>query len=255
MWRDERMMTTDLRAPRETRDMRRATRKVDFEDSQAYAIPRDLGEIPRTYLLRTLFVNQPALQADLWQLLKDRDDCPFDSYAHLDMTLRVALHQNWVVREKNQSDRKWYLSVHPQRGDDIAAALAEGRNAEREAEAGAEAAAAAAAEERHATRREAVAAAIRDLQHQIAVNVAVLTEQDRTLLKELPYVQPDGSIDYCWYSEGGSEPFLTRVVDAPEAAATDDAADTTFDEEHDAAAADGHDDGAAEAEAATNARR
>merc|ERR1711991_1025040 len=85
-------------------------------------------------MLNTLYVNQPVLQQQLWALLKENDDCPFDSYEHLDDVIRIALHQNWLVREKNQTDRKWYLSVHKTRVAELSAALAEKRHAEAKAD-------------------------------------------------------------------------------------------------------------------------
>jgi hypothetical protein len=236
-FRSEKTMTDTIIFPKEQADMRKIYHKLDFQHSKLHAIPRDLGQLPRAYMLRVLYVNQPALQTTLWSLLKENDDCPFDSYRHLDFVLRVALHQNWVVREKNQSDRKWYLSVHPSRSSDVLDIITSEREAQRRAESEQLGLDEKSREEERERTREAVDVAIRDLQHQLAVNVAVLQEQDRELVRDLPYVNGDGSIDYVWYREGGSTALLARTA-AERSPPTGDAVGADGDENVDAAPED-----------------
>ena len=224
-FRSEEVMTEFTLNEVEQANMRVMNKKLSVETRSKHGLPRDLGELPRTYLLRTLFVNQPATQHDLWEMLKACDDCPFDSYRHLEFVLRVALHQNWVVREKNQADRKWYLSVHPQRSASVSEALQQEKEQSTRAALDSEAAAAERAEAEREASEEAVDLAIQDLQHQLTVNVAVLQEQDRQLARALPYVQADGSLDFAWYRDGGSPALLARAAEAEEETSEDTAVD------------------------------
>lgn len=191
-----------------------------LKHTELFGLPRDLGEITRNYMLRTLFLNQPILEPQLWRILKDFDDCPFDSYDHLDMVIRVALHQNWLTREKNQTDRKWYLSVHKSRASDIQALLQSAKDADSAKAAAAASVEAAAAQQQQTEADEALDTAIRHLQHQICVNIATLAEQDPGLIKDLPFVRPDRSIDFAWHVEGGGDAILAQNA----AAATAEAA-------------------------------
>ena len=237
-WSEKTMTEWNL-AEKEQANMRVMNKKLSVLQMKKHAIPRDLGELPRTYLLRCLFVNQPVTQHDLWELLKANADCPFDSYRHLEFVLRIALHQNWVMREKNQTDRKWYLSVHQQRSAVVSEALQNEKEAAARAKAEAEANAEEVARAEQEQVDEALELAIQDLQHQIMVNVAVLQEQDRDLVRSLPYVRPDGAIDFAWYREGGSETLLARASEMPaqpEDGGAEEAGEPPMEEEEEAAA-------------------
>lgn len=213
-FRDEKTMTHTQLFPREQADVRQIHKNLEFGKRRTFAIPRDLGELPRTYLLRVLFVNQPILQEDLWELLKTNDDCPFDSARHLDFVIRVALHQNWVVREKNQSDRRWYLAVHSSRASTMSKMIAEEQDQARAAETDAADKQAGVDDAAKVAVDDALDFAIRDLQHQLTVNVSVLQEQDRELLKDLPYVTRTGALDFAWHMEGGSAALFARAASA-----------------------------------------
>lgn len=225
-FRTELTMTKQTTFPhKDSCDLRTLYHQVKkLKHTELFGLPRDLGELPRTYMLRTLFLNQPCLEPALWRLLKENDDCPFDSYDHLDMVIRVALHQNWITREKNQVDRKWYLSVHKSRSADIQKLV----QAEKENSLRIESEAAAKETEANklqaAERDEALDTAIRHLQHQITVNVAALLEQDPGLVRDLPFVRPDKAVDFAWHVEGGGEGLLARAAASTAAAATGEAA-------------------------------
>eukprot|EP00758_Cryptobia_borreli_P014690 Tbor_TRINITY_DN5945_c2_g9::TRINITY_DN5945_c2_g9_i1::g.18904::m.18904 len=83
--------------------------------SGLHAIPRDYGELVRDYMIKILSRNEPITCADLFIILKEAPDCPFDSNRHLRHVLKVSRMQNWVYVEKNLTDNKWYWYTHQKR--------------------------------------------------------------------------------------------------------------------------------------------
>lgn len=93
--------------------------KRPLEQNNLKAIPRDLGELPRSFVLQLLLQHQPIRLVDLWELCKESPDVPLDSAKHLRLVLKVAKLQKWVYSEKNQTDNFFYYHLHRSRLQDV----------------------------------------------------------------------------------------------------------------------------------------
>lgn len=93
--------------------------KKPLEANNIKAVPRDLGEIPRQFVVRQLFLHQPVRLLDLWEQCKQQDDVPLDSVKHLRLVLKIAKLQRWVYTEKNQTDNLYYYYLHRSRSHEV----------------------------------------------------------------------------------------------------------------------------------------
>lgn len=93
--------------------------KKPLEANNIKAIPRDLGELPRYFVVSLLFMHQPIRLLDLWELCKQHNDVPLDSAKHLRLVLKIAKIQKWVYCEKNQSDNFYYYYLHRSRTHEV----------------------------------------------------------------------------------------------------------------------------------------
>lgn len=180
------------------------------------APPRDLGEFPRNYALKTLLANQPATLVTLWKLILERDDAPFDSRDHLEDTLRLAQELGWVFRERSQADSTFYFSVVQERTAAVQAmarADVDAQRLEEERKALAEEEAVA---QKRADRAHAVDNAIVQLQNRLLANVCKIKEYDPEAAARLPFVTPTGAVNCTWHWDGrtGQREDATPTADA-----------------------------------------
>jgi hypothetical protein len=181
--------------PAEDMDLRRMYARP-MPNHPLRAIPRDFGALPRNYALRLLYFSQPCKLADLWTLAKQNEDCPFDSRRHLKQVLEIASMQNWVRREKNQTDRMWYYSVHHSHAQAVEELLMAKKRA---VDAAAERARDEAAEQQRADQERKATAldeAIHQLQQQLVKNVVKLQERDPAAVSRLSYVTKSGAVNF-----------------------------------------------------------
>eukprot|EP00796_Vickermania_ingenoplastis_P005700 gene5700-4063_t len=117
-FRSEVAMLSQESSPKFNTNIRELFKKP-LEMNNIKAIPRDLGELPRRFVLPLLFFHQPVQLLDLWELCKQHDDVPLDSAKHLRLVLKIAKLQHWVYAEKNQSDNKYYYYLHRSRVHEV----------------------------------------------------------------------------------------------------------------------------------------
>nr|CCC89319.1 unnamed protein product [Trypanosoma congolense IL3000] len=169
------------------------------------AIPRDLGEIPRNYVLKLLLFHQPIRLVDLWNVCKEHDDVPLDSAKHLRLVLKIAKLQRWVYAEKNQTNNLYYYYIHQSRMREVQEMVraAEVQKKERESLQHLQ------AEKERQEERERLAVALDDsivaLQQVLVSNIAQIQEFDPEYVREKPYVTEDGAVNVGW-GFGGDMP-------------------------------------------------
>lgn len=173
--------------------------KMGIQSSGAYAIPRDLGEIPRDYILKNLQRNEPITLQRLFDVIKEKPDCPVDSRRHLRQVLRIARLQSWVYTEKNQTDNRWYYYIHPQKRSAMQGLLRQDRETEKAAER--EQAETAAHRIADASNAQSVAldATIQALQRDLIRNVSKIREYEPEYATTLPCSTPSGAINVVWH--------------------------------------------------------
>lgn len=179
--------------------------KMGIQACGAYAIPRDLGEIPRDYILKNLQRNEPITLQRLFEIIKEKPDCPVDSRRHLRQVLRVARLQNWVYTEKNQTDNRWYYYIHPQKRH----AMQDLLRLEREDEKAVEREQAETAAQRIADASNAQSAAldatIQALQRDLIRNVSKIREFEPEYAASLPCSTPTGAVNVVWHRGESSQ--------------------------------------------------
>lgn len=196
--RSEVAMATSAKGPLDFASIRRAN-LLPMKTTGLRACPRDLGQVPRDYLLRLLVFNQPCPTDTLWELAKADDNCPLDSKKHLKMVLKIASLQGWLLYEKNQTNNNFYAKIHPARAKEAQELLYQHRHelevAERERVVQ-EAAEKAETKERQ---RAALDVAIHMAQQQLINAVVKLQEHSPDLIQKLPCVTNEGGINFHWY--------------------------------------------------------
>ena len=156
--------------------------------------PRDLGELPRTYVIKILVLNQPITAVSLWSILKQRDDVPLDSLTHLEQVFRMAQEQHWVYKEKNQSDGLFYFYIHSSKNQAVQEMLRIERQTliqDQQVE----------HVDKNKEENEAMDAEIRHLQNTLITNLSLLLKHNDPAIKEMPYINSSGSIDFEWYKQ------------------------------------------------------
>lgn len=170
------------------------------------AIPRDVGEIPRNYVIKILQKNEPVTVSQLFSHLKESDDCPVDSQRHLRFVLRVARMQDWVYTEKNQTNNQWYFYTHPKKKAAIQELLLQEREDVKEFSAQ-EAVLVKAAEKGAAGQREEyLDRMIVAMQKKLADNVVALREYDPDFVETLPYNCANGAVNVSWHHTTVAKP-------------------------------------------------
>lgn len=162
------------------------------------AIPRDLGELPRSFVIKLLFLNQPVRQTDLWELCKQDEHCPLDSSKHLRLVLKIAKLQKWAYVEKNQTNNMWYYYVHQSRTHEVQDMIRADAVEKRDAEARAVEEADQVEQEKKAAASEAMDLAIQSMQHALASNISKIGEFDPAFVRSLPYVTEGGALNFSW---------------------------------------------------------
>ncbi|CUG67720.1 Hypothetical protein, putative [Bodo saltans] len=162
------------------------------------AVPRDLGEVPRNYALKSLFLQQPIRLLDLWETLKQRDDIPFDSMKHLRNVLKISGKMKWVYAEKNQTNNMWYYYIHQSRMAEVQDMIRQESILDKERDAHAAVQRTQEAKALASDRSVALDASIMALQNMLVQNVATIAEFDPEYTRSLPYVTESGAVNVAW---------------------------------------------------------
>lgn len=169
------------------------------------AIPRDLGELPRNYIVKLLFFHQPIRLLDLWEVCKQHDDVPIDSARHLRLLLKIAKLQKWVYAEKNQSNNLFYYYLHQSRTHEVQQMVRQDEVAKRAREAAAETEAMRSAEAQQARDAQSLDDRIVALQNTLVSNMGHIRAFDPAYVDAKPYVMESGAVNCAWHWDGASE--------------------------------------------------
>lgn len=176
--------------------------KKPLERSHLYAIPRDLGEVPRSYVLKALFLHQPARLLDLWEVLKQRDDVPLDSAKHLRLVLKVAKMQRWAYAEKNQTDNQYYYYIERARMHEVQAMVRADEVARREEESAERNALVVSEEQERVDDAQSLDDRIAALQALLVSNISQISNFDPQYVQGKPYVTESGAVNCAWHWSG-----------------------------------------------------
>lgn len=179
--------------------------KKPLNSNNLKAVPRDLGELPRNYVVKQLFFTQPVRLVELWEILKKKDDVPIDSAKHLRLVLKVAKMQKWVYAEKNQSNNLYYYYVHSSRVHEVQDMVRQDEIDRKSEESRQEAEAARREQQTEERDRLVLDDTIVSLQSLLVSNMAALQNFDPAFCEGKPYVEEDGAVNVAWHWEGAAE--------------------------------------------------
>ncbi|KAG8347547.1 hypothetical protein ERJ75_001027200 [Trypanosoma vivax] len=172
--------------------------------SNIKSIPRDLGEIPRNYVLKLLFFHQPARLVDLWTICKEYDDVPLDSAKHLRLVLKIAKLQRWVYAEKNQTNNLYYYYIHQSRMREVQEMVRVSDIRKREEESLQVENEQALLREKQQRDQVALDEKIVALQNILISNIAQIREFDPAYVCEKQYVTEGGVVNVVWGFEANT---------------------------------------------------
>ncbi|CBZ14567.1 conserved hypothetical protein [Leishmania braziliensis MHOM/BR/75/M2904] len=176
--------------------------KKPLEMNNIKAVPRDLGELPRNYVLKLLFFHQPIRLLDLWELCKQHNDVPLDSARHLRLVLKIAKLQKWAYAEKNQTDNLYYYYVHQSRIHEVQQMVRHDEVVKRAQEADSKRQIVRQEEERQAREAQSLDDHIIALQNTLVSNIGHIRAFDPTFVDTKPYVMESGAVNCAWHWEG-----------------------------------------------------
>ncbi|CAD2215248.1 hypothetical protein AGDE_03336 [Angomonas deanei] len=163
------------------------------------AIPRDLGELPRNFLIKLLFFHQPIRLLDLWEVCKQQEDVPLDSAKHLRLVLKVARLQKWVYTEKNQTNNMYYYYVHQSRTHEVQKMVRADEVARKEQENRAAEEAEGLQSQAEAEQQSSLDSRIQAMQNILAHNIGSIRDYDPQYVEEKPYVTESGAVNFTWH--------------------------------------------------------
>lgn len=176
--------------------------KKPLERNNIKAIPRDLGELPRNYVVKLLFFHQPIRLLDLWEICKQHDDVPLDSARHLRLVLKIAKLQKWVYAEKNQSNNLYYFYVHQSRTHEVQQMVRQDEVLKRERDAQATAEQVRKEEMKGEREAQNLDDRIVSLQNTLVSNIGHIRAFDPAFVDSKPYVLESGAVNCAWYWDG-----------------------------------------------------
>jgi hypothetical protein len=181
---------------------------LSFLPEQRWAmkpIPRDIGRVPRDFVLSVVYKAQPVNVGELWDLCTGEAGCVLDSKRHLREVLKQAREEGFLVFEKDVGANTWVCSLARERFEEVrtivitdsanqtaAQAGLRGRAAERTTESST------AFEAMDATDKVTHVAQLRDALR--ASNQRVERFQ-RTEVDYLPFTTLNGKVDFMWWYE------------------------------------------------------
>ncbi|KNH08390.1 hypothetical protein XU18_1103 [Perkinsela sp. CCAP 1560/4] len=167
--------------------------------------PRDVGEIPRKYVLRFILLHQPVTYNTLWEALKTQKDVPLDSMTHLRLVVKMARHEDWVYMEKDQDANEMCLNIKHDKLNDVQQMVYEHQEAQRLANEQK------ALEEARvdAIKKEEIdeiqSVHLDNLQRELIEVAEKLKKYDVNYHSSLPYATPEGGYDLFWYKKASSQ--------------------------------------------------
>ena len=170
-----------------------------FKGYRINGVPRDVGEIPRKYLLRYLFLHQPITLEGLWEVLKKQKDVPVDSMRHMRSVLRIARDEDWVYIEKDQDSNEMIIRIKPEKCDAVQALVQEQSEADRVESEKAISLEKNQLEEKDAERKDIEDAYLENIHRELVEVAEKLKKHDPKAFYELPYVTETGGYDFFWY--------------------------------------------------------
>ncbi|RNF00923.1 hypothetical protein TraAM80_07313 [Trypanosoma rangeli] len=86
---------------------------------RAKAIPRDVGKIPRNFVLSVLYRHQPCEVGGLWEYCTNDPEVVLDSKRHLREVLQQAREEGFVTFERDPVSNEWLCFLTRERFEEV----------------------------------------------------------------------------------------------------------------------------------------
>lgn len=179
----------------------------EFTEEQRFrakSIPRDVGKIPRDFVLSVLYRHQPCEVAGLWEHCANDPGVVLDSKRHLREVLKQAREEGFITFERDTVSNEWLCFLARERYEEvrqIAAARAEASEVHsglRGVSATETSAYAGRFREMNETAKSEHA---RRLEEEVAATTRHLRSFQRKEIDYLPYTDLNGKVNFMWWYE------------------------------------------------------
>ncbi|KAG5498484.1 hypothetical protein JKF63_02770 [Porcisia hertigi] len=171
---------------------------------KARPMPRDVGKIPRDFVLSVLYRNQPCEVASLWEHCINDPQIVLDSKRHLREVLQQARAEGFVSFEKDAVTDRWVCQLTRERFEEVRA-LVGARSEAQDLYSGLRGASATEtsvySESFREMNEEAKREHLRLLSEQVADTTAHLRKFQRMEMDYLPYTDLNGKVNFMWWYE------------------------------------------------------
>jgi hypothetical protein len=169
-------------------------------------VPRDSGVVPRDFVLKTLYMEQPCEVESLWALCAQDPSCVLDSKRHLREVLRQCREEGFVAFEKVAGTDSWQCLLTRERYEEVramVAALPESGATPMSAGMRGEAAeqTAASAEGFRSMTEDDKRKYLDDLRRRVAETTESVSQYQRMEADYLPFTDLNGKVKFMWWYE------------------------------------------------------
>ncbi|RNF18064.1 uncharacterized protein Tco025E_04618 [Trypanosoma conorhini] len=171
---------------------------------RAKAIPRDVGKIPRDFVLSVLYRHQPCEVSGLWEYCTNDPGVVLDSKRHLREVLQQAREEGFVTFERDPVSSEWLCFLARERFEEvrqIAAARAEASEAHSGLRGFSATETSAYAERFKEMNDTAKEEHLRRLEEEVKTTTRHLRSFQRKEVDYLPYTDLNGKVNFMWWYE------------------------------------------------------
>ncbi|CBH11630.1 hypothetical protein, conserved [Trypanosoma brucei gambiense DAL972] len=178
-----------------------------FTEEQRFrtkAIPRDVGTIPRNFVLGVLYRHQPCEVGGLWEHCTNDPEIVLDSKRHLREVLKQAREEGFVTFERDAISNEWLCFLTRERYEEVQR-IVTAKSEAVDTHSGLRGAAATEtstyAEKFREMNVEAKEAHARRLEEEVANTTRYLRRFQQREIDYLPYTDLNGKVNFMWWYE------------------------------------------------------
>ncbi|KEG09417.1 hypothetical protein DQ04_05251020 [Trypanosoma grayi] len=177
---------------------------TDVERFRAKAIPRDVGKIPRDFVLSVLYRHQPCEVSGLWEHCANDPEIVLDSKRHLREVLKQAREEGFIMFERDSVTNEWLCFITRERYEEvrqIACAKSEATDVYSGMRGSSATETSAYAERFNEMNALAKEDHVRRLEEEVAATTKHLRSFQRKEIDYLPYTDLNGKVNFMWWYE------------------------------------------------------
>ncbi|ORC91087.1 uncharacterized protein TM35_000075110 [Trypanosoma theileri] len=171
---------------------------------RAKSLPRDVGKIPRDFVLSVLYRHQPCEVSSLWEYCTNDPSIVLDSKKHLRDVLKQAREEGFITFERDSVSSEWLCYITRERYEEvrrIAAAKTEATDVYSALRGSSATETSSYAERFREMNDVAKEEHVRRLEEEVAATTKHLRSFQRKEIDYLPYTDLNGKVNFMWWYE------------------------------------------------------